>query len=136
VVTTGLVFGVLHGQLRFLPVSLLGFLMGYMVMRSGSLLAGILAHSIHNLTVLCLSLVLSSHTLTAPQLAGGTVIGGAGLVIFLARFQTATAGCARIVKRRRAAFPPLPPGGSRTEFDAVSGEAETERPSSTSGKKS
>jgi membrane protease YdiL (CAAX protease family) len=106
VVTTALVFGVLHGQLRFLPVSLLGLLMGYMVMRTGSLLAGILAHSVHNLAVLCLGLVIRSHPPTARQLAAGAALGGMGLVIFLARFRNSTAQCAQITKKRRNALPP------------------------------
>jgi membrane protease YdiL (CAAX protease family) len=92
-------FGLLHGRVRFIPVSLLGLLMGYMVMRPNSLPVGIVAHGINNLAVLLLSRLFAGHpsSLTLPLL--GAIAGGIALVIFLGRFRALTMNHSRIPRR-------------------------------------
>ncbi len=49
VVVVGVLFGVFHlDPYRFLPVTLLGILFGYMVVKTGSLVPGMIAHAINN----------------------------------------------------------------------------------------
>ena len=49
IIFVGVLFGVFHlDPYRFLPVSLLGVLFGYMVVRTGSLFTGMIAHTINN----------------------------------------------------------------------------------------
>jgi hypothetical protein len=97
-VVAGLAFGVLHGRLRFLPVSLLGILIGYMTMRTNSVISGILAHSGNNALALALAFSTRSEFLSSTFLIGGVTLGGLGLVAFLRLFRTSTVGSVRISK--------------------------------------
>jgi membrane protease YdiL (CAAX protease family) len=102
ILITALSFGILHGRVRFIPVSLLGLLMGYMVMRTNALTAGLAAHSINNLTILFLSQLFAWHT-ASPNLPLYTAIaGGIGLPVFLSRFRSLTEN------RRRLSRPGSP----------------------------
>ena len=51
---TSLLFGVFHDPWRLVPATLLGLLIGVIVMRSGSILAGMILHVINNLLVITL----------------------------------------------------------------------------------
>jgi membrane protease YdiL (CAAX protease family) len=56
IVIVGILFGVFHlDPYRFLPVTLLGILFGYMVVRTGSLLTGMVAHSTNNAIAMLIS---------------------------------------------------------------------------------
>jgi membrane protease YdiL (CAAX protease family) len=60
IIIAGVLFGVFHfDPYRFLPVTLLGILFGYLVVTTGSILPGMLAHTTNN----TLSLVLSAAAL-------------------------------------------------------------------------
>jgi membrane protease YdiL (CAAX protease family) len=98
ILIASLAFGLLHGQLRLLPVGTLGLLMGYMVMRTNALPAGILAHGVNNFTVLLLSLLFQSRPLATSQLVLISGLGGLGLMFFLIRFRSATSGDDRIIR--------------------------------------
>jgi membrane protease YdiL (CAAX protease family) len=92
-------FGLLHGRIRFIPVTLLGLLMGYMVMRTNSLPVGMMAHSINNLTVLLLSQLFTRYS-ASPSLPLYIAIGGGiALVSFLDRFRSLTREHPRIPQR-------------------------------------
>ena len=53
-VVTSVWFGVIHGREYALPLTLMGFLFGYLRQRTGGLAAPILAHMLHNsLTLGC-----------------------------------------------------------------------------------
>jgi len=110
IVVAGLVFGLLHGRLRFLPVSLLGILMGYMVMRTNSILSGVLAHSCNNGLVLVLGVSAGPEFLPLTYLVGGVVLGAAGLIAFLWFFRKSTLTAPRITRitcsTHRALAPP------------------------------
>jgi len=99
ILIAALSFGLLHGRVRFIPVTLLGLLMGYMVMRTNSLPTGMVAHGINNLTVLFLSQLFAwySSSLHLPLFAA--IGGGIGLIIFLGRFRSLTRNHPRIPKR-------------------------------------
>jgi membrane protease YdiL (CAAX protease family) len=101
----GLAFGVLHGRLRFLPVSLLGVLMGYMTMRTNSVISGILAHSGNNALALGLAFSTRPEFLSLTSLAGGVALGGLGLAVFLRLFQKSTRGAMRISKTAHDSSP-------------------------------
>ena len=59
VALTGLLFGAFHlDPYRFLPTSLLGILFGCMVIRTGSILPGMIAHAANNTIALTLSMTL------------------------------------------------------------------------------
>lgn len=111
VVVAGFVFGLLHGRLRFLPVSLLGILMGYLVMRTNSILSGVLAHSCNNGLVLALGLSAGPEFLPPIYLAGGVVLGAAGLIVFLWFFRKSTLTTPRIPRitwaTHRVPAPPI-----------------------------
>ena len=51
---TSLLFGVFHDPWRLVPATLLGLLIGAIVMRSGSIVAGMILHVINNLLVITL----------------------------------------------------------------------------------
>jgi membrane protease YdiL (CAAX protease family) len=53
-VLTSLLFGVFHDPWRLIPASMLGLLIGAIVMRSGSILTGIVLHVLNNLLVVTL----------------------------------------------------------------------------------
>lgn len=56
VILVGLLFGLFHLDLyRFLPVSLLGILFGYIVVKTGSIFPAMLAHSVNNAITIFLS---------------------------------------------------------------------------------
>lgn len=56
IIIVGFLFGAFHlDPYRFLPVSLLGILFGYMVIKTGSLFTGIVAHSTNNAIAILLS---------------------------------------------------------------------------------
>lgn len=56
IILVGLLFGAFHiDPYRFLPVSLLGILFGYMVIKTGSILTSIVAHSTNNAIAVFLS---------------------------------------------------------------------------------
>jgi len=105
-------FGLLHGRIRFIPVSLLGLLMGYLVMRTNSLPAGIVAHSIHNLAILCLSQFFARHpaSRTIPLLTA--VFGAVALVVFLGRFHSLTRHHPRMPRGRPNRYSLPSPGMS------------------------
>jgi len=92
-------FGLLHGRARFIPVSLLGLLMGYMVMRTNSLPVGIMAHAVNNLSVLFLSQLFAWHPSPSPLPLFSAIGGGIALIVFLGRFRSLTAEHARIARR-------------------------------------
>jgi membrane protease YdiL (CAAX protease family) len=98
VAVAGLVFGLLHGRLRFLPVGLLGILMGYMVMRTNSILPGVLAHSCNNGLVLALGVSSGPEFLPLTHLLGGVVLGAAGLTAFMWFFRKSTLTSPRITR--------------------------------------
>lgn len=104
-VVAGLTFGLLHGQLRFLPVSLLGILMGYTVMRTNSVLPGILAHSCNNALALILAFSIRPEFLSFPCLAGCIALGGSGLVVSLNLFRKSTFSSSRISKMAPGSTP-------------------------------
>jgi membrane protease YdiL (CAAX protease family) len=116
VVAAGLVFGLLHGRLRFLPVSLLGILMGYMVMRTNSILSGVLAHSCNNGLVLALGVSAGPEFLPLTYLIGGVILGAAGLIVFLWFFRRSTLTSPRIprITWPNAPSPRSPHQGSGT----------------------
>lgn len=59
VALTGVLFGAFHlDPYRFLPTSLLGMLFGCMVIRTGSILPGMIAHAANNTIALTLSMTL------------------------------------------------------------------------------
>lgn len=97
VIVSGLAFAVLHGQLRFLPMGLFGILLGYVVWRTNSLFAGILAHAVNNSMVLILSFVAEASLFSKAELIGAITLGGLGLLASLRLFRSATVHCARIV---------------------------------------
>jgi membrane protease YdiL (CAAX protease family) len=113
----GLAFGALHGRIRFIPVSLLGLLIGYVVMRTNSLPAGILAHAINNLVILGLNQIFwwrpSSWNL--PLLTA--LLGGIGLAVVLPQFRTLTEDDPKIPRKAE----PLPhPPASHSGTNSVS----------------
>ena len=56
IILVGLLFGAFHfDPYRFLPTSLLGMLFGYMVVKTGSLVPGIIAHAVNNSIAMLLS---------------------------------------------------------------------------------
>jgi membrane protease YdiL (CAAX protease family) len=56
VVWVGILFGIFHVDLyRFVPVTLLGILFGYLVVRTGSIIAGMVAHVTNNTIAISLS---------------------------------------------------------------------------------
>ncbi len=97
-VLAGLVFGILHGRVRLLPVSLLGILMGYATMRTNSVISGMLAHSCNNVLALGLSFSVTPQALSPPWLTAGLGLGGMGLVVFLWRLRAGTTSALRIAK--------------------------------------
>lgn len=94
----GLSFGLLHGRLRFLPVGLLGILMGYMVMRTNSVLSGMLAHSCNNTLALFLAFPIQADPLPLSLLAASLLVGCSGLLLFLWLFRKSTRHTTRISK--------------------------------------
>jgi len=66
VILTGVLFGVLHLDIyRFIPVSVLGIIFGLMVLKTGSLLTGMLAHMTNNSLILILSRMVPLEEATA-----------------------------------------------------------------------
>jgi sodium transport system permease protein len=58
IILTGILFGIIHLDIyRFIPTSLLGVLFGYLVVKTGSILTGILAHITNNSIILILAQV-------------------------------------------------------------------------------
>lgn len=56
ILIAGILFGAFHlDPYRFLPVTLLGILFGYMVVRTGSILTGMVAHSTNNAIAMLIS---------------------------------------------------------------------------------
>ncbi|GAK61331.1 abortive infection protein [Candidatus Vecturithrix granuli] len=56
IIIVGILFGAFHlDPYRFLPVTLLGVLFGYMVVRTGSILTGMVAHSTNNAIAMLIS---------------------------------------------------------------------------------
>jgi len=100
ILIAALCFGLLHGRVRFIPVTLLGLLMGYMVMRTNSLPAGLLAHSLNNLAVLSLSQLFARHSASLNLPLFAAIGGGIALVIFLGRFRSLSEHHDRIQRRR------------------------------------
>jgi membrane protease YdiL (CAAX protease family) len=94
----GLTFGLLHGQLRFIPVGLLGIMMGYMVMRTNSVLAGMLAHGCNNSVAMALAFAAETEPLPLWSLISAIIIGILGLVFSLRAFRHATDHYERIEK--------------------------------------
>jgi membrane protease YdiL (CAAX protease family) len=94
----GLAFGLLHGQLRFVPVGLLGIMMGYMVMRTNSVLAGMLAHGCNNAVAMALAFASEPEPLPLWSLICTIALGLAGLILSLRSFRHATAYGKRITK--------------------------------------
>lgn len=65
VVLTGFLFGLLHlDPYRFLLVSVLGILFGFMVLKTGSILTGMLAHMTNNSIILILSRIVPLNEVT------------------------------------------------------------------------
>ncbi len=110
ILITALSFGLLHGRVRFIPITLLGLLMGYMVMRTHSLPTGMVAHGINNLTILFLGQLFGRYP-ESPILPLLPALGGmAALIISLRRLRSLTENHPRIPKRESQddSFPPLP----------------------------
>jgi membrane protease YdiL (CAAX protease family) len=99
ILIAALAFGLLHGRLRFIPVSLLGLLIGYLVMRAHSLWAGVVAHGVNNLAILCLSQLFAWHPTSWNLLLLMAALGGIGLVISLGRFRLLSENQPRIPRR-------------------------------------
>jgi membrane protease YdiL (CAAX protease family) len=58
IVLAGLLFGVFHLDVyRFFPVTLLGILFGYMVVKTGSIFTGMIAHATNNTIALAIAFV-------------------------------------------------------------------------------
>ncbi|HWP48276.1 MAG TPA: type II CAAX endopeptidase family protein [Candidatus Limnocylindrales bacterium] len=56
VILTGILFGIIHLDIyRFIPTSLLGILFGYLVLKTGSILTAMLAHTTNNSIILFLA---------------------------------------------------------------------------------
>lgn len=56
IIIVGFLFGALHlDPYRFFPISLLGIVFGYMVVKTGSIFSGIVAHSTNNAIIVVLS---------------------------------------------------------------------------------
>lgn len=100
-IVTALAFGLLHGRLRFIPVSLLGILMGYAVMRTNSVVSGMLAHSINNALAMALAFLIQPEFIAFDSLAWSMGLGGCGLVFFLWLLRRSTIDMARIPKMIR-----------------------------------
>jgi len=118
-VMAGLAFGLLHGRLRFLPVSLLGILIGYVTMRTNSIVSGILAHSSNNALALGLAFSGRPEFLSTSFLVGGIALGGLGLVSFLWLFRKSTRGTTRISKATHDSNSHLDPSFQESRVSAL-----------------
>ena len=98
---TALAFGFLHGRLRLMPVTLLGILMGYAVMRTNSLFAGIVAHTVNNALAMALAFFVKVEFLSFDFLSWGVGLGIWGLAVFLWLLRRSTTHIARISKMTR-----------------------------------
>jgi membrane protease YdiL (CAAX protease family) len=68
VILTGFLFGLLHLDVyRFLPVSILGILFGFIVLKTGSILAGMLAHMTNNSIILLIQQAIPLDEIAAPM---------------------------------------------------------------------
>ncbi len=100
IIIVGVLFGIFHlDPYRLLPVSLLGMLFGYMVIKTGSLFTGIVAHCTNNAIAISLSYVValtvkdSNITTIQPEelplsatvisMIMMSVVAGIALVVFL-----------------------------------------------------
>lgn len=85
-VITSALFALLHGNVAGFPVQLMmGFVLGYIVIQSDSLVTGMVYHMLHNATILILSFLASSAAGTAEpyaDIAGYVALsGGHGALI-------------------------------------------------------
>jgi membrane protease YdiL (CAAX protease family) len=95
IVLVGVLFGLFHlDPYRFLAVTLLGMLFGYLVVKTGSIFTGMLAHATNNILALLLSSAAQQFPQRAPAasaeipllplILGLALVTGLALTIFLA----------------------------------------------------
>ncbi len=130
IVIVGFLFGVIHlDPYRFFPISLLGIVFGYIVVKTGSIFSGIVAHSTNNAIIVLLSYIMLSAQsdgvqFSAPQSEGipvmssltavisAIVITGIALTIFLLGLRALPRAPIIVQPPENIEPPPLPPGFS------------------------